>query len=57
MSAQGYEYWQRRLGDNKEAEAIEKRSKAVENANWRVRAMLQSVMPSSSDRIIDWRRM
>jgi hypothetical protein len=57
MSAQGYDYWTRHLSDNKEAERLELKAKRDEAGNYQVRALLASVMPSSSDRIIDWRRM
>jgi hypothetical protein len=57
MSSQGYEYWERRIIRDRETEALEQRSKSAEDAKWRVQTMLASVMPSSSDRVIDWRRM
>ena len=56
MSSQGYAYWER-IARDKEAEAAEQKSKAAENAKWRTQQMLQSAMPSSSDRVIDWRKL
>ena len=57
MSAQGIAYWERRLSDDEEAKRLEQKSKAASDALWRTQQMMQSVMPSGSDRIIDWRRM
>jgi hypothetical protein len=57
MSAQGYEYWTRRLSDNKEIERLELKSKRDEATKWNTQQWLASVMPSCSDRVVDWRRM
>ena len=57
MSSQGDEYWQRRLSDSKEIERLEQKARRDEEAKWNTQQMLASVMPSGSDRIIDWRRM
>ena len=57
MSAQGYEYWRRRLGGSKEIEALELKARRDEEAKWNTQQMLASAMPNVSDRIIDWRRM
>jgi hypothetical protein len=57
MSSQGYAYWQRRLSDSKEIDRLEQKSRRDEEAKWNTQQMLASIMPSGSDRIIDWRRM
>jgi hypothetical protein len=43
---------------DKDREAVDQQ-KAAEKSDhaWRTQQMLQSVMPSSSGRVIDWRRM
>jgi hypothetical protein len=56
MSAQGTAFWEKRLGDNKEVEALEQKTKRDEAAKWNTQQMLASVMPNNSGRIIDWRR-
>jgi hypothetical protein len=53
LSSQGIAYWEKRLSDNKEAEGLEKQSRAASDALWRTQQMLQSVMPNVSGRIID----
>jgi hypothetical protein len=40
-----------------EDEINKKREEAEKAAQWRTSQMLQSVMPSGSNRIIDWRSM
>jgi hypothetical protein len=42
---------------DRETEAELQKAKEAENARWRTSQMLQSVMPSGSNRIIDWRSM
>jgi hypothetical protein len=43
--------------DSKEAERLELKAKRDEAAKWNTQQMLASVMPNTSGRIIDWRRM
>jgi hypothetical protein len=57
MSSQGYAYWERRLSNSKEVERLERQARRDEEAKWNTQMMLASVIPSGSDRIIDWRRM
>lgn len=61
MSSQGTDYWARRLGLDKEAEkAVEQQTKAdanAENRKWNTQQWFASIMPNTSGRIIDWRRM
>jgi hypothetical protein len=61
VSAQGTDFWIRKLGLNKEAErTVEQQTKAdanAENKKWNTQQMLASVMPSNSGRVIDWRKM
>jgi hypothetical protein len=56
MSAQGHDFRQRRLAlaSDKETERLERQSKRDEEGNFQVRALLASVMPNTSGRIIDW---
>jgi hypothetical protein len=57
MSSQGYAYWERRLSNSKEVERLERQARRDEEAKWNTQMMLASVIPSGSDRIIDWRRI
>jgi hypothetical protein len=44
---------------DKDREAVDQQKAAAEKSDraWRTQTMLQSVMPNTSGRIIDWRRM
>ena len=56
MSSQG-SYWERRMARDRETEVLEQKLKRDEEAKWNTQALLASVMPSGSDRIIDWRQL
>jgi hypothetical protein len=51
----GGQVWKPKQTD--EEAARKKREEAEKAAQWRTNQMLQSVMPSGSNRIIDWRLM
>ena len=52
MSSQGYAYWERRMARDRETEVLEQKSKRDEEAKWNTQALLASVVPSGSDRIM-----
>jgi hypothetical protein len=53
----GGQKWQPPIDTDREAVDQQKAAAEKSDRAWRTQQMLQSVMPSNSGRIIDWRRM
>lgn len=51
----GGQVWKPKQTDEEAARI--KREEAEKAVQWRTKQMLQSVMPSGSDRVIDWRKL